>query len=185
MKPKSSVKTSLILLPLTVAVTAAVTVGVLRIPWGSIEFPVPFRVPVIELSSPPTAAAEDARLAVLELGELETPPPAGPAHDGAGPEPLILAAMTSAPDEVAAPPPQPTSEPADGPETASAAPDDAHVDYARLQDNLELVTDTLERFNQKLLRIIAQARAEQRRQEAEPSAELGTTVALDDDGLTP
>ena len=165
MKPKSSVKTSLILLPLTVAVTAAVTVGVLRIPWGSIGLPVTLGVPVIDLSSPPRAAAEDARPAALELGEPETPPPAGPAHDGAGPEPVILVAMESAPDEVAAPSPQPPSEPADGPETAASAPDNVPVDYARLQDNLKLVTDTLERFNQKLLRMIAQARAAQQQEE--------------------
>ncbi len=127
MKPRS-VKTSLILLPLSVAVTAAVTAGVLSVPWGSIELPVALGVPVIDLSSPPMAAAEDARPAALELGEPETPPPAGP-------------------------------------ETAASAPDNAPVDYARLQDNLKLVTDTLERFNQKLLRMIAQARAGQQQEE--------------------
>ena len=51
----------------------------------------------------------------------------------------------------------------------------------KLQENVKLVTDTLDRFNQKLLRMIAQARAEQKRQqEAEASKEGKTTVALDE-----
>jgi uncharacterized membrane protein len=45
------------------------------------------------------------------------------------------------------------------------------IDYSRLNTNVRVVADTLERFNQKLLRMIAQARAEQIRAEA---AALGT-----------
>ena len=36
------------------------------------------------------------------------------------------------------------------------------VDYARLNHDVRIVADTLERFNQKLLRMIAQAKASQR-----------------------
>ena len=165
-------KTGLVILPLTVAVTAAATVGILRIPWRSIiQLPVSLGLLLIDRPSPPPAATKEAAPAAPQRGEPDTPPAA--VEQAAGPEPIILAATVSVPDEAAAP------------EPAAAPPASAPVDYARLQDNLKLVTDALERFNQKLLRIIAQARAEQQRQEAEPLTEAGTTVALDDDGVTP
>ncbi len=41
------------------------------------------------------------------------------------------------------------------------------VDYARLNGDVKVVTDTLERFNQKLLLMIAQARAAQQQSEAQ------------------
>ena len=66
-------------------------------------------------------------------------------------------------------------------EGAAQASPPKPVDYMKLQENLKLVTNTLDRFNQKLLRMIAQARAEQKRQqEAEASKEGKTTVAVDE-----
>ncbi len=44
------------------------------------------------------------------------------------------------------------------------------VDYERLNRDVRLVTDTLERFNQKLLRMIAQARAVQAQNEGDKAA---------------
>ncbi len=44
------------------------------------------------------------------------------------------------------------------------------VDYERLNSDVRLVTETLERFNQKLLRMIAQARAAQAQTEGDKSA---------------
>ncbi len=50
--------------------------------------------------------------------------------------------------------------------TLSASEPNVPIDYARLNTNVGVVTDTLERFNQKLLRMIAQARALQQQQQA-------------------
>ncbi len=54
------------------------------------------------------------------------------------------------------------------------------IDYVRLNKDVRVVTDTLERFNQKLLRMIAQAKAAQAGRPLGPSAvDTGATVALD------
>ena len=54
------------------------------------------------------------------------------------------------------------------------------IDYARLNTNVGVVTDTLERFNQKLLRMIAQAKAAQTgRPVGRSTVDTDTTVALD------
>ena len=53
------------------------------------------------------------------------------------------------------------------------------VDYARLNQDVLLVADTLERFNQKLLRMIAQARAAQLRAEAQTASETSPESGLD------
>ena len=54
------------------------------------------------------------------------------------------------------------------------------IDYARLNSDVRVVTDTLDRFNQKLLCMIAQAKAAQKGRPARPAAvDTGTTVALD------
>jgi hypothetical protein len=47
------------------------------------------------------------------------------------------------------------------------------VDYARLNQDVRVVADTLERFNQKLLRMIAQARAAKLRADAQAASESG------------
>ena len=52
------------------------------------------------------------------------------------------------------------------PPAAPEAAEDDQVDYNRLNHDMKVVADTLESFNQKLLRMIAQARAAQQ-QEAE------------------
>ena len=49
---------------------------------------------------------------------------------------------------------------------AEQPPQNEPVDYARLNKDVRVVADTLERFNQKLLRMIAQARALQQQQKA-------------------
>ena len=49
---------------------------------------------------------------------------------------------------------------------AEQPPENEPVDYARLNKEVRVVADTLERFNQKLLRMIAQARALQQQQKA-------------------
>ncbi len=65
-------------------------------------------------------------------------------------------------------------------QTLSASEPNEPIDYARLNTNVRVVTDTLERFNQKLLRMIAQARAAQAGRPLGPSAvDTGATVALD------
>ncbi len=49
---------------------------------------------------------------------------------------------------------------------AEQPPQNEPVDYTRLNKEVRVVADTLERFNQKLLRMIAQARALQQQQQA-------------------
>ena len=57
--------------------------------------------------------------------------------------------------------------------------EDESVDYSRLNMDVHVVTSTLERFNQKLLRMIAQARASQTGSQPPVSPDAGPTVALD------
>ncbi len=62
-------------------------------------------------------------------------------------------------------------------QTLSASEPNQAIDYARLNTNVRVVTDTLERFNQKLLRMIAQAKAAQAGRPRGPSA-VGTDAAV-------
>ena len=57
--------------------------------------------------------------------------------------------------------------------------EDESVDYARLHKDVQVVTSTLERFNQKLLRMIAQARAARAGQRPPAPLDAVPTVALD------
>ena len=64
--------------------------------------------------------------------------------------------------------------------TLSASEPNVPIDYARLNTNVGVVTDTLERFNQKLLRMIAQAKAAHAGRSVRSSTvDTDTTVALD------
>ena len=75
--------------------------------------------------------------------------------------------------EVTAPPTEPVADPVDvAPPPGPAEP----VDYSRLSDDVILVATTLDHFNQKLLRLIAQARAAQQIQRGEtPGAQLAAS----------
>ncbi len=134
-------KTVLIALPLTVLITAAATVAVLVKPWGVLQVLDMIGTSVAGPSStgtPPPAAAisehvVDTATEAIEPTIVEIPP----AFDDA--ETVTLPV---------------------GPELQTQPADE--VDYARLNHDVRIVADTLERFNQKLLRMIAQAKASQR-----------------------
>lgn len=83
------------------------------------------------------------------------PPIAAPA---AAPEPADTSVVIAAPPTAVAEAP------------AAEMPPAQPVDYARLNQDVIVVAETLERFNQKLLRIIAQVRAEQLRAEAQAAS---------------
>jgi hypothetical protein len=71
--------------------------------------------------------------------------------------------------------PESTSE-----ESLAAGEQNQPIDYMRLNSDVRVVTDTLDRFNQKLLRMIAQAKAAQSsRPVRSPAVDTDSTVAID------
>jgi hypothetical protein len=170
-------RTSLGALLVAVAVTAALTAVVLKVPWSSLA-------PMVDVGrsvfgEPGASRAPQPQTATSPLPEGAPPsadptgaqPPSGnlaePAHSvdvgqPAGTAQGVLAhGPSEQPPAAAASTATPGVTPASEPEPAPP------VDYARLNDQVRLVSDTLERFNQKLLRMIAQVRAEQQKEEAE------------------
>jgi hypothetical protein len=97
-----------------------------------------------------------AYVAMGPPGKVVMPPGRHPARETADTSLVIIASPTPAPERPIAQEPALPSEP---------------VDYARLNQEVIVVAETLERFNQKLLRMIAQARAEQLRAEAQAASE--------------
>lgn len=121
-----------------------------------------------------------AYVAMGPPGKFAVPPVLPAAEETADTSLVIHASPTPAPDARVTVAPAPTPAP---PPTPAPEPEPDPVDYARLNQDVIVVADTLERFNQKLLRMIAQARAEQLRAEAQkastgqPQAVPGTTGA--------
>ncbi len=200
---KNNAKTILVALPLTIALTVAATLTVQRIPWDTLGVLLSAARSVItpaerppRTASPPMHARGRPDPEPVGLTGEQDPfvvvvaEPFPPQQEEADPadspgEKLPQAALASALETApAAYEPQGNGQPsaASAPkEGAAQASPPKPVDYVKLQENVKLVTDTLDRFNQKLLRMIAQARAEQKRQqEAEASKEGKTTVALDE-----
>lgn len=142
-------KITLIALPAAVALTGGALASMLMGPQGLIEAIRAITAQVATDVPPPVAAAARAPVAVPAAG-LDDPEFVTLAAAG-GPEP---------------PPPQ----------AAAAATDDA-VDYSKLNHDVKEVADTLERFNQKLLRMIAQARASQKKQQETDTPVAEETIA--------
>jgi hypothetical protein len=109
------------------------------------------------------------------------------AHWASGMTPAGTAETTTPPSTEAADtslvigmPPESTAETATPTAAEVAAPMEPDpVDYARLNQDVLLVADALEQFNQKLLRMIAQARAAQLRTEAQAASESKPESGLD------
>jgi hypothetical protein len=103
------------------------------------------------------------------------------AHGKAALPPALPAALPAAEESAdtslvihAAPPPGPEAAAASAPGPPPAPQPETEpdpVDYARLNQEVIVVAETLERFNQKLLRMIAQARAAQLRAEAQAASD--------------
>ena len=183
---KINAKTILVALPLTIALTVTATLTVQRIPWDTLGVLLSVARSVIAPAErPPRSLTGEQDPFVVVVAEPFPPQQEEADQAESTGEKLPQAALASALEtEPAAYEPQGNGQPsaASAPkEGAAQASPPKPVDYMKLQENLKLVTVTLDRFNQKLLRMIAQARAEQKRQqEAEASKEGKTTVALDE-----
>ncbi len=135
-------------MPLAAVLTVAGTVAVLKKPWG-----------VLKLVDTVGASTESLAGAMASFAP-------GHAHVAAS-----FAGETSPVTAIRTPPAVAAEQANAASVTAGRgreAGDDGQVDYNRLNRDMGVVADTLESFNQKLLRMIAQARATQQ-QEAEAS----------------
>ncbi len=156
-------RTTFVAVPLAAALAAATTVGIFETPWNAL--PGVFDGVVTTVSGP-----------LVALGRVATQPDATetPIAD----TPVTVLDTATVIDPVVEPAPEPE------PVAVVQAPDriilqrepNDPIDYSRLNADVRVVTDTLERFNQKLLRMIAQAKAANTLQN---TLEAGTTVALD------
>ena len=155
----------LAVLPVVAVMATATTLAVWKTPWRALpgaagafvaagQGHVTPREPAASPDQP--AVAAEPRTPTLEATAVVDLPP------------------QEAPDEPAKPATEPVPATLSEPR-GEAAP----VDYARLHKDVHVVTSTLERFNQKLLRMIAQARAAQAGKRPPASVDAGPTVALD------
>ncbi len=158
-------KAILLALPVVAVMATATTLAVWKTPWRALPGAAGAFVAVGQghvtprepaASPDPSAVAAEPRTPTIEAAAVVDLPP------------------QEAPDE----PAKPATEPV--PATLSEPRGEAaRVDYARLNKDVRVVTSTLERFNQKLLRMIAQARAAQAGKRSPAPVDAGSTVALD------
>ena len=149
------VRTMSAAVPLAAILTAASTVVIFETPWNAL--PSVFAGMVTTGTGP-----------LIALGHIADEPDLTPVAVADAPAPVLDTATVI---EL----PQSTPPPA----LAAGEPNDP-IDYARLNTNVHVVTETLERFNQKLLRMIAQAKAAQTGRPTRPSTvDADSTVALD------
>lgn len=153
--------------PTAVLLSAGATVAVLVFPWNTAALPAPM-LGLLKGGAvwAPAIFGGDAPQATPEMAVIDEPPAAAEIADH---DMVIEIAANAAIDDVLAAPPPP----------APAPPEP--VDYARLNDEVMLVAETLDRFNQKLLLLLAQAKASS--QKAEQAAEARD--AGDDDDVQP
>ncbi len=147
--------TMFVAVALTAVLTAAATVAIFETPWNAL--PGVFAGMVITRTGPLVAPGHVATEPdVARLAVIDAPP-------AALDTPTVIELPESTPVR-----------------TLSASEPNEAIDYARLNTNVRVVTTTLDRFNRKLLRMIAQAKAAQTGRPAGPSAvDTGATVALD------
>ena len=154
-------RTVSVAVPLAAVLTAATTVAIFETPWNAL--PSVFGGMVTTGTGP-----------LVALGHIVTEPD------------VAQVAVTDAPAAVLD-----TATVIELPETTSARPLSAGepndpIDYERLNANVRVVTDTLDRFNQKLLRMIAQAKSAQAGRPVRPSVvDTDATVALDVPRISP
>ena len=149
------VTTMFVAVPLAAVLTAATTVAIFETPWNAL--PGVFGGMVTTCTGP-----------LVAFGHIVTEPDVAQVAVTDTPAAVLdTATVIELPETTPAP-------------TFSASVPNDPIDYARLNTNVGVVTDTLERFNQKLLRMIAQAKAAQTGRPVRPSAvDADATVALD------
>jgi len=149
------VRTMSVAVPLAAALTAAATVTIFETPWNAL--PGMFGGMVTTSTGPLVALGHIVTEPIVaHVVVTDTP---GAVLDTA----TVIELPESAPDE-----------------SLSAAAGNDPIDYMRLNTDVRVVTDTLDRFNQKLLRMIAQAKAAQTGRPVRPVAvDTDATVALD------
>ncbi len=150
--------TMFVAVALSAALAVAATVAVFETPWNAL--PGVFGAMLTTATGPLVAA-----------GPIATEPDVAPVAVIDAPAAVLdTAAVIELPES---PPVQ----------ALSASEANQPIDYARLNTNVRLVTDTLDRFNGKLLRMIAQAKAAQAAQVGRPvrssAVDAGATVAFD------
>lgn len=147
--------TMFVAVPFVAVLTAAATVAIVETPW-------------IALSSVLGGMATTGTGPVVDPVHIATEPDVAPVAVTDTPAAVLDAAtVIELPDSTPV-------------QTLSASEPNETVDYARLNANVRVVTDTLERFNQKLLRMIARTKAAHGGRLVTPSAvDAGTTVAID------
>ena len=161
-------KAILVALPVAVVVATASTLAALKIPWKVLPgtagalvatgqwHPAPGEPAVVVQEPAVTAEPQVPTTEATVVVDVPQPP------------------MVVEPAEAAAPP-----VPVTGANLSQPRGEDESVDYSRLNKDVQVVTSTLERFNQKLLRMIAQARASQTGGQLPASPDAGPTVALE------
>ncbi len=149
------VRTMSVAVPLAAALTAAATVTIFETPWNAL--PGVFGGMVTTGTGPLVALghivseATVAPVAVTDTSEAVL--------DRA----TVIELPESAPEE-----------------SLAVGEQNQPIDYMRLNSDVRVVTDTLDRFNQTLLRMIAQAKAAQSGRPDRPAAvDTDATVALD------
>ena len=161
---RNNTKTLAIVLSLTVVLAAGGAYAYIELPWRTI---VPGSV-VGALLSVRSMKLPDPHRA----REPQTPTTEGQPQSAADLE-RTDTSLTVPMIAATAPPLEPVAEPIAV--TKRKAPPEP-VDYTRLNENVILVATTLDHFNQKLLRLIAQARAGQQLQEGQtPGAQMTTS----------
>jgi hypothetical protein len=163
-----TLKAILVALPVAAVVATASTLAALNIPWKVLPgnagalvaarqwHPVSDELATVEQEPALTAEPQVPTTKAISVVDVPQPPVVVEPTEGAAPPvPVIPTALSELRDE------------------------DESVDYSRLNMDVHVVTSTLERFNQKLLRMIAQARASQTGSQPPVSPDAGPTVALD------
>lgn len=158
-----------VVLPLAIVATAAITVAITSVPWAStlrrlsaVGILINSRVtPWLHRDKPITQPPVLDHTVIIE----STPEPIEPINDELAPEPVVPITLEPAVPVL----PAPLVETA--PAVVEIVEPREPVDYARLNQEVMHVADALDRFNQKLLRMIAQARASQRSVKPTPRAE--------------
>lgn len=146
-------RTFFVAIPLAAALTATAAVTIFETPWNAL--PGVFGGMVTTGSGP-----------LVALGRIGDGPEIAPVTVAAPPAVFDTAAVVELPQPAADARPEPE-------------PNET-IDYSRLNTDVRTVTDTLERFNQKLLTMIAQAKAAHAgRPVAAPDVAVEATVALD------
>lgn len=173
-------KTIVVMLSLAVLLLAGGTVAAIKIPWTRVA-------PSSAVGLLMGVRALQPHFGLIEPVAAE-PAVADPvaAEPIEAPEPVEVVEVANA-DTSLTLPPGAVAAPVEEPVVAEAPakkPPPEPVDYSRLNHDVRVVAKTLDRFNQKLLLLIAQARAQKQVSESQGATTDGTPV-VDEGGAAP